>query len=74
MRFRPHRGSRVDAEAEAVALVGLPALLDHLRAIHPSFGPAFDPSTVRVEHYHENHWIVIDKPHWGVAGFIVQGG
>lgn len=51
MKFRPHRGSLSAAMAEAVTVTGYAGLIDHLRKIHPSYAPPFDPTTISIKPY-----------------------
>ena len=77
MKFRPHRGTLADAMAENVEIGDdMAALLAHLRAEHPPYGPAFEPSDVKVIPYsgHDKRidWMdvhLVSIEGWGVVGF-----
>jgi hypothetical protein len=76
MKFRPQRGGIDEAMKGVVEVDGLAGLIEHLRAIHPPFGPPFDPDKVIVRPYDcdderigwkDVHIVFIEG--WGPVGF-----
>ena len=70
MQFRPHRGSLSDSMKECVTVHGRDGLIDHLRSIHPAYGPAFDPSGVHIQPYSGRD----DRISWGQTFIVMQDG
>ena len=76
MKFRPHRGMLADAMKECIEFNGRQALIDHLRAIHPMFGPSFIDD-VEIKPYSERPdtrigWkrtCIVESKQWGPIGF-----
>jgi hypothetical protein len=83
MKFRPQRGGLDEAMKEMVEVDGRAGLIEHLREIHPPFGPPFDPDKVTVQPYgpiragrgcdddrigwKNTHIVIIEG--WGPVGF-----